>query len=554
MVRTVRTPFVLFALHLCAFGFSGSASAIDPESVVIVANSSNSKSVELAEYYAERRGIPEENIVALPMPEKETLSGMDFIGEIWDPLQDRLVEDGWIRATFRSGRDDFTRRNAIVFGHKIGALVLCKGVPLRVAHEDLFFAERDTRRLPKPFQTTRASVDSELALLAGDAYRMAGPTRNPIFGRFNPSAFSLEKIIKVSRIDGPSFTTARRMIDSAIEAEETGLWGRAYVDIGGPHKNGDEWLEEVGNLIEQSNYDLDIDRGKPTIKASARFDAPALYFGWYARSIEGAWKDLDVAVPPGAIAFHIHSFSATTLQDRDVGWSGGLVDRGVAATVGNVFEPYLEGTHNPVIFLASLLNGNTLADAALQSIRFLSWQTIVLGDPLYRPFAVPLEDQLSSISITNPFSQYAVIREMNRILGEEGESAAADYGKRKFLEAPGFAIGLKTARLLREDGRAVEALDLLAPFRHSISVAPDEIAVVVGIAGEFAKLGDTTSAMRLLSAMADSPNAPLILQLSVLQEAADIANGMGSFVEAENFRQEYERRKPPPPEPKNKKK
>ena len=134
---------------------------------------------------------------------------------------------------------------------------------------------------------------------------------------------------------------------------------------------------------------------------------------------------------------------------------------------------------------------------------------------------------------------------MNRIRREEGIGAAADYGRRSFRQTPGFALGLEAARLLREDARAGEALDLLAPFRHSTTAAPDEIAVVVEIALLFDRLGDTASALRLLAGLADSPGAPLVLQLSILEKAREVSQKSGSFLKAEEFRQEIERRKPP---------
>ncbi len=545
----MRLWIVVFSvlLGVCGVAVAESSGYPDPASVVVVANANESASMELARYYAEKRSIPGENVIALPMPQEETLSGMEFVETIWDPLLAELIDAGWIRGSLGSGRDDYTRQEAMVLGHRIGALVLCKGVPLRVAHEDLFFMPGDAKRLPKPFQTTRASVDAELALLPAGGHSMAGPVRNPVFARGRPPEFALAKVLRVSRLDGPTYASARRLVDAALEAEKIGLLGRAYVDIGGPHKNGDEWLEEVAALLEGTDYPLDVDRGRPVIDATARFDAPALYFGWYARSIAGAWKELGVAVPPGAIAFHIHSFSATTLRKQDAGWSGPLVGRGVAVTVGNVYEPYLEGTHNPVIFLEALLDGSTLAEAALRANRFLSWQTIVLGDPLYRPFAVGLGDQLDQVEPGHPFAQYAVIREMNRMAREESASAAADYGKKMFGRSPGSALGLAAARRLRADGRSVEALDLLGPFRYSTSAPSDEIAVMARIALEFDRLGDTASALRILERLAESPGAPLKLRISVLESARDVAKGAGDFLKAEEFRKQIEVLEPPKP-------
>ena len=85
---------------------------------------------------------------------------------------------------------------------------------------------------------------------------------------------------------------------------------------------------------------------------------------------------------------HIHSYSATTLRNRDTGWSGPFVARGVTATVGNVFEPYLQLTHRPDLLLRALVRGATFGDAACYAQPALSWQVIAIGDPLYRPFAV----------------------------------------------------------------------------------------------------------------------------------------------------------------------
>src|SRR5690606_10217310 len=103
-------------------------------------------------------------------------------------------------------------------------------------------------------------------------------------------------------------------------------------------------------------------------------------------SMNGPFRRKDFKFPPGAVALHIHSFSATTLQSDKKAWVGPLVSRGVTATVGNVYEPYLQFTHNPILFFRGLASGLTLAEAAYISLPAVSWQTITVGDPLYRPF------------------------------------------------------------------------------------------------------------------------------------------------------------------------
>jgi hypothetical protein len=56
--------------------------------------------------------------------------------------------------------------------------------------------------------------------------------------------------------------------------------------------------------------------------------------------------------------------------------------------MGNVYEPYLELTVHFDLVQDRLMNGLTLAEAAYAGMRGLSWMGIVVGDPLYRPYAV----------------------------------------------------------------------------------------------------------------------------------------------------------------------
>ena len=43
--------------------------------------------------------------------------------------------------------------------------------------------------------------------------------------------------------------------------------------------------------------------------------------------------------------------------------------------------------------MRALSRGQTLGEAAYYALPALSWQAVVIGDPLYRPFLVSLEDQ-----------------------------------------------------------------------------------------------------------------------------------------------------------------
>jgi hypothetical protein len=60
-----------------------------------------------------------------------------------------------------------------------------------------------------------------------------------------------------------------------------------------------------------------------------------------------------------------------------------------------VYEPYLALTPHEDIFTRRLLEGDYFAEAAYASERGLSWMLTVVGDPLYRPFRLPLDSALA---------------------------------------------------------------------------------------------------------------------------------------------------------------
>src|SRR5260370_1821894 len=117
----------------------------------------------------------------------------------------------------------------------------------------------------------------------------------------------------------------------------------------------------------------------------------ALYYGWYAGTVAGPFTKPDFRFLPGAVAVHIHSFSANTLRDPNANWVGPLVTKGAAATLGNVYEPYLGLTSHLNVLSDRLLHGFTFAESAYMSVPGLSWMPVMVGDPLYRPHASPFQ-------------------------------------------------------------------------------------------------------------------------------------------------------------------
>ncbi|NDB94921.1 MAG: TIGR03790 family protein [Verrucomicrobia bacterium] len=131
---------------------------------------------------------------------------------------------------------------------------------------------------------------------------------------------------------------------------------------------------------------MEIDRRPEVASKFIPWDQIAFYAGWYTGDMEGPFTLPTTHFRKGAIAYHIHSFSADTVRSTTKNWVGPLLSRGVTATMGSVYEPYLRFTPDISLFVSGLLSGLSFAEAAYQSQITLSWTTTFVGDPLYRPF------------------------------------------------------------------------------------------------------------------------------------------------------------------------
>ena len=233
---------------------------------------------------------------------------------------------------------------------------------------------------------------------------------------------------------------------------------------------------------------------------------------------------------------HIHSFSARTLHSATEGWCGPLVARGVAATAGNVFEPYLQLTHRPNLLLRALSQGKTLGDAAYYALPALSWQAVVIGDPLYRPFKVALEEQEEAAGSLPPsLSSYAVIRRANIFLNQKNRTAALAVLQAGFKEQPSLALGLSLARsqLAAGDGKAAtNTLGFAAAFKQ---FEARDWPLARAIAGLLAAHGDPATALRVYVILARTPPPFLAAHQALLTEARATADAAADFARALEF-------------------
>ncbi len=522
------------------------------ESVAVLFNSESKDSREVAEHYALRRGIPEDRLIGLPLPESEVISRSNYTARLELPLVAELRRRGLleIREELRPATERAPGRVLeVVHGAKVRTLVVCYGVPLRVS-EDPARREPEAAQVPEQLRRNEAAVDAELTalplLLAGQL--RTGPILNPWLGATNAADLHpANGVFIVGRLDGPTVQLAKALVDKALEAEEQGLLGRGYFDIRsiaeGPYVPGDLWISNAWKVVSHYGHDTYLDTRPETLGPGFPLSHVAFYAGWYDANVSGPFLPARLEFMPGAVAYHLHSFSAPTLKSADQGWVGPLVARGVTAAMGTVAEPYLDGTPDIGLCLARLLySGFTWGESAVVSQRFLSWQLTVVGDPLYRPCGSSILERAKALSSKGQGRiDWALVMLYNRKREATGNLAAmiADLAKEPRLKfSP--VLQEKLADWRRESGDHAAAAE---GYRRAAGwkVSPQQRIRLLWRAGEeHQAAGDAAEAYEFFSEVAESAKPPP--DAAVLYERLQsMAEGLGRKRDAERWGEALEK-------------
>jgi uncharacterized protein (TIGR03790 family) len=245
------------------------------------------------------------------------------------------------------------------------------------------------------FQTdhTEAAFDNELSLMWHE-YEKTKWLENPLYYAANGARSA--GVMMVMRLDGPQPGIVSRMILASTHVEQEGLKGRVVVDSRGlpvRDKDGkfdaygeyDQTLRNLADLVQsKTKLSMIFDDRPEVLSADHPIPDVALYMGWYS---------VDKYVPacqfsPGAVGFHLASFTMVTLRQEDPRcWARGMLNDGIAATLGAVAEPYLQAFPRADDFFPLLMTGKlTLAEVYWKTTPWTSWMISMVGDPLYNPY------------------------------------------------------------------------------------------------------------------------------------------------------------------------
>lgn len=360
MVR--RSGLRAAALALCAAVLP----AQGPANVLLVVNRNSAQSREIASYYASARSVPAGNVCFVQVTPEEEIGRTLYEDRIAGPLKDCLRRSG--------------------LATRILYLVTTLGMPLKI-------------RGSGGMSGDAASVDSELALLYGELqgrrFERAGPLPNPFFAQrtkpFERPGFPIYLVTRLAAYDAAG---AKALVTRALAAKNR---GRFVIDARSPAGQGGEtWLRQAAIRLPRERVVFD-----DTPEVLYGVEDVIGYASWGSNDRNRTRRHTGFRWLPGAIATQFVSTDGRTFARPPAEWNIGpwsrraaffagspqslaadLIEEGVTGASGHVYEPFLGYTPRPDILLPAYYSGRNLAESFYLAMPALSWQNIVIGDPL----------------------------------------------------------------------------------------------------------------------------------------------------------------------------
>ncbi len=479
------------ALFAAVWGLPGAAGAQDGTNVLVVLNEASEASGRVAAHYVRARALPAEHIVRLRTAVTDDITRAQFEAEIERPIAEWLT---------RQAAQD-----------RILYIVLTKGIPLRI-------------RGTAGRRGTIASVDSELTLLyrklTGAREISGGPVPNPYFlgtqrlVESKPFSHLDSDLYLVSRLDGFTEADAIALIDRGVSPVRDGevlLDQRGTLDRG-----GDPWLRAAAEALTTGGYDRVV--LEPSSVSLANRAKVLGYASWGSNDPGIRRRRLGLGFVPGALATMFVSTDARTLQEPPDGWqpgpagdlkglfagssqslTGDLIREGVTGVAGHVAEPFLDGAIRPDILFPAYVAGFNLIESFYLAMPYLSWQTVVFGDPLCAPFradkALTREQAAPDLDPETELPKHFSARRLASVISAKVPPEAAKL----MLRAE--------ARRSRDD-----SVGMRQALEQATAIDPRLTTAQAMLAGLYEELGEHDRAIeRYRSVLAVNPSDPVAL-------------------------------------------
>jgi len=415
-------PHVLLIISSVLFLFQPSALLADdnPSRVLVIYNAAfpdfNGNGVgdskEVALYYQAKRGIPQQNMLAVSCSQ-------DF---------EYVLDPGW-KAFFNEVIEPLRARLTILGEEQIYFMVTCFGMPLKFIRNGMYTDRAIDQLLAYPWNIGTAEKYDLPKRWWNNPYLEESPSIPPDQGHFDHSIkFRDYNLYLVTRLSGPTAAHAVDLVDRALYGEQY-LWpdpgyyqGTLYIDTQYKAYSDQElqgypfgylWYDTCDKSIayakffaDASGYDwlwentsteLEIgDPGATYHTGDLADSAPQalLYAGWYnINKYNDVWEWI-----PGSAACDLNSLSILEIREpAPASFLANAFLRGLTCGTGVIYEPLTTGHQRPEVFFHAVLNGFNFAEASGLCTPTLCFANMSVGDPLYNPHRSGKLPQLDTI-------------------------------------------------------------------------------------------------------------------------------------------------------------
>ncbi len=437
---------ISFLILLCAFNLNAQTNAniAGSENVLVVysqpiddQDTVGLVSEAVMEYYVNARNIPASNIV--PLNNLDVSDTVSFpSGAVWmDDYKEVYISDdnkaAWecyvdkIKTPIENHLNT-TIVNGVVLKNTIRYIVMCKGVPIKLQAYIDFDADLDpdpnVESNPSYWTKYNVSVDALTCLLYNPVINLYGTSynslSNPYYIQADMSFHFNERFLTnyfhngswyvnylVTRLDGNSYNDIIGMIDRANASDYAGnKWW--ILDADTCHNEGVTKSVHNQNLIKNSlnrlksygfnTNPIDYDPScEYILDNSVGINESVMGYTSCGRH---AWMMtcnpennpayiqicLDFDYANGAVFNTFESMNGFSMYINnrygDHGMVSEFIKMGGSCGLGHTWEPLLGGIAKNDNLFNLYQMGYSFADAAYQSIPYLAWNNVVIGDPL----------------------------------------------------------------------------------------------------------------------------------------------------------------------------
>ena len=363
-------------------------------------NNGVSDSLELAQYYAQKRGVPQSNLLGL-----NTSTGTAYASNYYSAGQYTTFYNEMV-APIQSALNSRGPTN-------IDVILLAGELPWGVYDGSGNGHSTDSALMGI---YVLGSPSSGTIFKGSNPYFDPAPGFDPSPGHFSHSTFQYSgtPMYLVTRLGSDSSLRGMDQVDQSVYADrflypQPGYYyGNAYVNSLAGQPNGQPYTDaflsaqgpvQIGLYDNSTDADMNIAYAEHYILASglplkwqnspnglvignagamfsdgtSALSAPrALFYGgWYNYYYNNVYQWL-----PGSVAIELASSS---------NFAVGALDHGASGALYSVAEPLLNGSQRPHILYYYLLAGYDFAEASMLAAPYIGWVGVNEGDPLYAP-------------------------------------------------------------------------------------------------------------------------------------------------------------------------